>query len=652
MTAHEILERFAQVVDYDPERRRFNLLSNEYVFHRACKSIAAITSDYDPSGAVGVLYAKGVFLSQMKDSRVSVLDVIEHPEGLSDIRDMYDIFTSADAIAIEQGFLTATDRLVAKITGKAMLGEMDPENSRQLFVNALDSIMNELSKCREDVYMKGGPIKAVTNFLPMVLVYDRLGECVLDLEKKQDGLYLCYIAQGGTSDGYFGFFLKSNGNLLSVNDRVNEAYMGQHSQSRNGRWKERAATTLFPYEHILNFGGYDYKGYAKEYTVDESKLRFSDMKPEGYIPIILSMVMLTQKYTGATLKSEPVLISSLLPQNLPKILGEERALAVVRDSAIAAHQQDYQPAFRAEQVLDTQYGAERFKKDSTRCWDETGAFPCLPSTQLFIDLYGAGFQYDATSVFRHPDAKALPKGAPNQPYTPDFVGTRNRMDLQAWYDARCQLAEYIRDRMYEEYTQFGGIDAVKEWFRKTCTERVERFTKCCAAAWKLKKGEHPAGFTDQELEVIKATFEYESDYAYASVELTPRMLCGRRTVSYCELKPGVKCNVFYIFQPRLWTDIETIFQVPVPKIVQGWYAGEGMDSERKSAGNELLEATDAVAEVGTPFERNEVDINPRYNPYIHRKRPVYAYCPTSTLYRFSVSQGFSKSGLNMVAKTL
>lgn len=156
---------------------------------------------------------------------------------------------------------------------------------------------------------------------------------LISLESAADGIYLCYIAEHGSAAGYFGFYLKSNGNLLSVNERVNEAFAGEHKRSRNARWTDEKKYRLFPYSFIMQFSEHDYKGYATKHIIDEDKLSFMELGSDAYMPLILAMVMLNQKYVGRGLDDLPLIyVDSLMPVNLKHIESGSQALMIPSDA--------------------------------------------------------------------------------------------------------------------------------------------------------------------------------------------------------------------------------------------------------------------------------------------------------------------------------
>ena len=76
---------------------------------------------------------------------------------------------------------------------------------------------------------------------------------------------------------------------ISVNDRVEEKYIGQHKNSRNGRWQESKRFELFPYNYVIeSTKGEDYKGYALSYVVPKDPIPMKDLGADSYIHLLLN----------------------------------------------------------------------------------------------------------------------------------------------------------------------------------------------------------------------------------------------------------------------------------------------------------------------------------------------------------------------------
>lgn len=87
-----------------------------------------------------------------------------------------------------------------------------PNGYRELIKNQVDRVMS----CQTDVYIKTGPIGELKRMVPKIIIFPRMADCLLFLEKQPDGVYACYIAQRFEEIGqerYFSIFVKSNGTI-------------------------------------------------------------------------------------------------------------------------------------------------------------------------------------------------------------------------------------------------------------------------------------------------------------------------------------------------------------------------------------------------------------------------------------------------------
>lgn len=657
MNPIEILTKWAEYIEYDPEQKQFNLLSSEYAMHKCGKNIETLSKEYDPSGTLAVIYARNTFLDYLKQVKVSLFDVMNKPESFIETQAMWNLFGSVEVQNIEDNYLQSLDSLVKQVIGRRLIGEGNLDDIRKPFCNSVDIIVENLAKCQEDVFLKGGAIKELKFFSSHIHVFNSLAECLVALEGARDGMYLCYIRMNDTADGYFGYYLKSNGNIVSINERVNEAYAGQHKNSRNGRWSEDKQYNLFPYNFIFSFGDYDYKGYSSKHIIDDEKLSFFNLGPDAYFPILLAMAMLSQKYTGKTLDAPIKYVDSLLPININRLSSAETALIIPEHSLVATGHKSLTIQFNDEGVLTGEYQKKfNWQNNEDAHYTETGSY--TESGQEFVDMYGQGFHYDADKLLvANPHIRQIvSKNADKQELNAEFVGTQRRMEMEAYRNIREQLAEYIRDRMYEEYTAFGGAKGVRDWWNNTIQEQMTHIKKICVdKLLALYAGTTPNvgdGWTSGEPEMLAAV-SYERDTkwpkGYGNTILNDRVLDtkwsygDRKAYKYecLDMENGNICTQFFIFKPRNHEEIEAMLGAEVPKIIKGWQ----LDGHF-GVGNSILHSTDKVSEVGTPFESREYQRNKRYSP---PEKDRY-HDDSDPRMNFAFAIGFSKRTLNRMLK--
>lgn len=678
MEAIEIFKKWLAYTEYNPERNTIMLgsLTGDYHF---CNQTISKFMPYNPSGEIGVLYAKHQFRKIMAEKRLNAFSVIDSPVQLRPHIDMWRLFCSDEVQSIERRVLDDLNELLSKVIPTKMLGQRDMEAERSALLGAVEAVVEALDKCNVDLFLKGGPIQRVSNFSTHIHVFNQLAECLLTLEDSQDGLYLCYIKAFGSVDGYFGFYLKSNGTILSVNERLNEAYPGEHKLRRNNRYAEAKQYALFPYSYIFSFDetGYDYKGYATSHVIDEDRLAFFNLKPEAYLPLVIAMALLRNRYENFDVADLPVqFVDSLLPVNLALPLPGTEALAVRDTSMIAQVNRELRLDFTTEDIMN---GSFNDLIDRPRTIYDPVYEPHLTykpgAENIFIRTYGAGFELDPSKLMEsNSHLKALtPAELATTKLTPnaEFVGSAERMTQIAYMNGRCQLAEYIRDKMFKEYMAIGGSPAIQAWWEKVLPSARDKVISMCIERYRNGKDNPvpvgPGKFTVQmDLDMEECPRSHDISAKGYPFNDWPMRKSGYPDYNrpLCCIT-GQKASHFFTFTVDTDKQMrELVGAENVPAILTG-YLRKGYHV----SGNSSLQVTDPITGVGTPFEKEEYRVNRRLwsrdtwdSYYFHNpgarpnsKDPWWTFVPESALPYSSVVDfnfviAFSKRGLAKLLK--
>lgn len=334
MNYTEILNKWGEYINYNREQKTFNLMNNDYRFHKIGETIERILQEYDGTGMLAVIYARLHFERVMSEGKISVLDILENPDCIRRERELYECLNSTVATDAEKRFISKLNSLYSQVTQGKLIGE--GEDNRKKIMNSLDNVITDIDKCNVDLFLKGGEVRKIENISTKLHIFNNLAECLLTIEKSADGMYYCFISAENTADCYFSFFIKNNGNIISVNDRVNEKYIGQHAVLRNGRWTEKKADGIFPYDYIFNYFGHDYKGYATKYEINENAVDVYNLGIEVFMPIIIAMLLLVFKFSDKEIDLPMKHLDSFLPANIEKI--ENHALMPIGKSELAVKQ--------------------------------------------------------------------------------------------------------------------------------------------------------------------------------------------------------------------------------------------------------------------------------------------------------------------------
>ena len=637
MTYIEILNEWGKYSNYDAEQHQFNLLSVDYQFHRIGETIEKILKEYDPSGMLAVIYTKTKFEQLLKEAKLTYWEAIMQKETYQKDEKMYRLFLSDEVLQAENDFVGRLNQIYLKITNGKLIGEDDGERSK--FFDCTERVIESIGKCNVDLFSKGGKIENVQNVSTKLHIFNTLAECLLTIERAPDGMYFCFIRAGETADCFFAFFVKSNGTILSVNDRIDEAYIGQHGNSRNGRWAEDKADKIFPYDYIFNYSQHDYKGYASKYEIDESKLELYNLGIEIFMPIVIAMLLILLKYSNQDLNMPVHYVDSFLPEN--RLAIESNSLMVIKDSSLVACHNQVDLSFDNQKILNGDYAEDfhwqnRMEGESYR---ESGHF--VNNNQMLVDLWGEGFVFDTCAMFSVNNVKSL-VDKDNDSYVPEFVGTEKRLRLQVYTEARKQLADYIESKMYDAWMEAGKTEGVKEWYQKALLKNKEflfQLMKNYEEFVMDKKGEEdaPAWSLPGKLRICFTNDTYPSGYYLGRSDILGCDCIDWYRSQFLDATNGCRCNIWFVFKPGTWEDLELLTGEEVPKIVKTWTNPNY--NYRGYSGNSLLDATDKVDRLVTPFEKRHSLKNDKIQW-------------GDSYYEFSFAWGFSKSGWNRIKKEM
>ena len=628
---YKILEEWAKYTDYDENRSCFKASDFSYELHRATKKIKYVIDNYDDTGMLSVIMVKELFYTILKDARlnVSLYDLLMDPTVLDDTRRMHELFNCAEFMKLENQYTGVLENLVERVIGKKLISSKETADAEPVTVRILhytDKVIWALDKCRTEVYKcSGQTIDEIKNFSTRINVFPTLGECLLTLEAAPDGMYLCYIDVHQSPDSYFAFFLKSNGNIVALSERECEAYRGQHACGRNLRWVENKADEIFPYAAIFEYSKHDCEGYATGYKIDENGLAFFELTEDVYLPILLGMLFMTKKFVGKDLSEYDLYYTdALLKVNRERLTSDKAELMTIEKNALVKQADALDLSFDYAKLMNGEVLAE-FNGVQELASENRG--------QIFVDMYGAGFE-PKTSM--NVGAYLLGTGAD---YVAEVVDTGVGMRAQACMDLRKQMADYIREKMFEEYQAFGGIEAVTKWFDALLQANVDKLKDFAVRAYVDVKTGKRSGICSTSNLVASGDYGVNLEEGKTVCDSDWGCTVVNRHKEYpwrfYDLDTGAVCNIKISIFSSDYTVLEKIFGVEVPKIVKGW--------ERHSFGccvNSNLYRHDAVEKIATPFDRYEMHMN-----------EVYKEDGTASM-QFAFTICFAKRGLQMNAKRL
>lgn len=400
----QILRKWMKVSGYDREQTKFNLLSSNYEFHRCGERIEQLLK-FDDSGVFAALYAKASFETICKGLTCKLIDILKNPDGTKEYQDMWDMFNCSEMVEVENN---AIHNIIGLTNIKPAIGEADKEQELDQFRDSVEYIAEEFTKCKMECFsmQPGTKIADDLKFMTTLQIFNTTTECVLNIEKSPDGIYLCYITDFNSAGGYFGYFIKSGFNILSFNDRINESFVGEHTRSRNNRFIEQKKWHIFPYDELVTPEGRDYLGYAKSLVCEVKPRDIREFKSNNTYPIMLSAALIMKRCSGCMIDEivdgkevEQVYIDSLLKQNVSS--EEVSALVPVTGSSlvIAANTNIPMYNFTTDNVISNELQSRyHFRTQENKGKRHTGTFTDV--NKILIDTYGEGFELKPLEVMR------------------------------------------------------------------------------------------------------------------------------------------------------------------------------------------------------------------------------------------------------------
>lgn len=595
--------RFLKESPYDG----FRLCNLMGVWDSELERISEFANAYDDTGELTLLYLASECRSYIDDTIFNVGKALSNPGMLKPYQDCKALIDSPLVKETRQKLADQIAAIIASISGKKLFGDGNAVGDE--LEKAVFALFECFRNLRFEVYMNSGrAVESFDRFSSAVQVCGSLAEMLLRLEGSPDGIYVGYISNPGTLDGWFGFFCKSNGNMFSYNERINEAYVGQHRNLRNGRYAEDKAYDLFPYELCRFSAERDYKGYAKEVSIGSNRNLFDMEDYSVFVRMVLSMAVISRKHTGRTIGERAVLIDSLLPANLALLGGHaENGKAIVKwegSQLVKAATSFKQPQFDEEKVLGGFYD-KQFCHDSKRHCGETGWFHGV--NQDIVDTYGDGFKINREQVLNSNSSRRLIGDGDTEQ---EFIGSPERFRLRAYMEVRRQLANYVGKRLYADFHEFGGVYKLKHWYAERLAERMNKVISCCADVyrqWMADKEKPCFEYGGKEVQDVESSFRTTN--FPLRVRISKKPFYGHVQLSEWSCRtyicPVFHCAAALYFDFEFWTykQVQEFLGCELPKFCVGWRREEHYN------GNCLLDVTDPVGELHHPIYVEHFDFS-------------------------------------------
>lgn len=649
-----VLLSFSKFFDYDSERTRFDLNSWQYDVKKCGDTISILLSQYDDTGQIACLFAYDFLVRYCQQQKVPLIDIIQKDADIQEMLRLWDGFQIIDINDTLDILNQNIARIASELKRVKVIGSCPNEDSA--LTDDVSEVINNIESLKENVWnYSGQTCKGFKKFNPYLNVRYSAAEAALEMEAApSDTIALYLITNHDTLNAYFSYFIKSDGNLIEITDRIDEAYAGQLKHSRNSRWLESKQFSIFPYCALTNYYGSDYKGYPTSVEIrQKGPICIADLPHHQFQRIVLTMFLLSLKYKHMDLSGKEVVYSNdLLEPNilaasdrdLPMLWTPQNSMLVTRSNIL-----NIVPS--RDEVLSPTYGVQfDWKQNDHTNWKR--ATFTEGSGEPYVSLYGKDFM-----VGLHNDHSNLPllpvgiSGVDNFERTdniPEMVGSEKKIRMQAYIDQRTELAYYIRKQMYNEFKDFGCWDGLEKWYQEILWGAqhnpssplwryvYKKFDECEDDALKATKIFLPSDRMGSLSETLPDhVFVHRHPYPIPNHRIInnykdPEPDCFPKHLQYLDNFSEAKATCFICVCPTTMNQIQELFGLKeIPRFLTDWrYHGHD------TIGNPLLDAYDPVAKVGTPIEDKEVALRGEVHNY----------------WNFNFAIGVNRSGLRAFKK--
>lgn len=574
----DIFRDFFTFADFDPDADdgyyEGNLLGHRYDLWELCRTITKIVRDYNSEALAFVMLRAGAE-DYFASEQWSIRDFAENK--CSQEIQIYKEIYGRTGDEIEEEFLGMMTRLTAKPN---LIGKSD----RKDILSRVPAVIEKSDRLNFHPLLSSGLPLGEVEIRNKIRVFSDMGQCLIDIEQRADGLYMCCINPKDSVDGYFSFVYKSNGNIVSVDDCIKEEYIGQHRRLRvrNARYTEEKSFAVFPYDFMLVMGKPDAKGCFTEYRL-RGDFTLDELPAESLFSVCLSMLLILRKYMGKTVDGKKICYSTYLAGSGGRKLPDGKALTVRPDGAVAAHSK-----IAIELTEDEIFGfTKEHKQDGGRI-----TYNCQPmAVNRLISLY-----YDDKVKQNLPMQKDY-SCLLNDTSFIEGLCTLEEMTENARYIMRSKAADEIQKNIDDYFASHDfGNEAVHKWREIVIQKKAVIYSK-------LKKEDFREEKSGKGIIVGYGYIsrpEYFRGIFYPFNDLSNIRFDGRRWAKTEMLWDNRgQCRYSWTFEPRNWIEaclFVGIDESELPKEMIGWTR-----SQNQEYGNSLLDRTDKMERLQSGF---------------------------------------------------
>ena len=601
MTIFDLINKWFVITDYKKDNTSISVQFHydyeltAYDIEKRNQFIEKIIDEYKSEELVCCLL-KDIVDRYLESTMISLKDLLESDHSI--FMNFYKDYKTYNA---DSKIKKLSDLLSSFYKNKNLIGEITSKDISK----CTSEVIEVFDKLNFYVLKSSSLPIQITNlkYSDELYVYYSLAECSVAMCNFADGIYLAYIQNGEfSSDGFFTFIMKSNGNILSLNDQLRETYIGQHGvkRQRNANYTQEKSWMIFPYS-LFDFdeSKKDSKGNPLDYNLKSEDIKIDELNLDDSLRIYMSMLLMSYKYNNAIFESNNVSYST-------KFIADDKlsdCKDLVKSDLSLSLVNDY------TKFINTLKENKNKEEICSFNFGEQGIHP-IYNTTAEKQSYYAKILFDEwfNESMYESDCKELIN--PNE-----FVGNIDEMSEQLIFRTRMDIVESMRKKMIDYLVEKDyGNEEIRE-YRNICKERKDIIYKNLMSD-EFVKNHNCVRIRNEKSCYYESRFN-EEKFIYV---LNVNDLFESKNHNFQD-EYG-ECNTQLYFDPNSCSDICDLLEIEMkdlPKSIRGWT----YESNRCCV-NPILNLYNPFEEIQNPYMYIQYnDKDNEEEEHLWNKRPLY-----------------------------
>ena len=594
MTIFDLINEWFVITDYKKDNTSISLQFHydyeltAYDIEKRNQFIEKIIDEYKSEELVCCLL-KDIVDRYLESTMISLKDLLESDHSI-----FMNFYKDYKTYNVDSKIKKLSDLLSSFYKNKNLIGEITSNDISK----CISEVIEVFDKLKFYVLKSSSLPIQITNlkYSDELYVYNSLAECSIAMCNFVDGIYLAYIQNGEfSSDGFFTFIMKSNGNIISLNDQLRETYIGQHGvkRQRNANYTQEKSWLIFPYSLFdLDESKKDSKGNPLEYNLKFEDIKIDELNLDDSQRIYMCMVLMSYKYNNLIFECKNVSYSTkFIADNklsdCKNLVKSDLSLSLVNDYTKFIN--TLKENKNKEEICSFNFGENGIIYEST----------------------AEEFSYYAKILFNEWFDESMYKSDCKELINPnEFVGSIDEMNKQLVFRTRCDIVESIRKKMIDYLVEKDyGREEIKE-YRNMLKTRKDIIYKNLMDDEFIKNHNCVRIRNGEKSHYYESCINDKSNFYVLNIEMLSKSKNCNFQDEYGE------CNTQLYFDPNSCLDICDLLEIEMkdlPKTIRGWTY-----ESNRSCVNSILNLYNPFETIQNPYKYIQYNEESLWG-----KRPLY-----------------------------